>query len=539
MSIELELRERSAMSNIDGAPTRPVVWSIAGSDSGAGAGVQADLRAFDTFDVHGCTAVAAITAQNSVAVKRIDAVPVDQLDAQLAALAADMPPRAIKVGMLASAANVRCVARWVDRLREAGPVALVIDPIWRASTGAELGDAGMCAELLAELVPRATAITPNRADAAWLLGCDALVSDVDIVNAAAALRARGAQAVVITGGDADGGIARDWIDTPQARGWLGLPRVDTRHDHGTGCVYAASMAAAFALDFCAADAAVIAKMSTTAALEAGRPAGQGRGAVRPQPGFGLRSELLPTFIAAQDTASAALADSAPPFPALSHANLGLYAVVDSAGWVERVLAAGVRTVQLRAKEGAPAYLSEQVRRCVQAARAVDAQLFINDHWQLAIEHGAYGVHLGQEDLATADLGAIRRAGLRLGVSTHTYWEVCRAHALAPSYIACGPIYPTTTKDMPWIPQGPGNVAYWARLLREPVVVIGGMDAERAADATRCGAAGVAILRGIVTASDPEAAIAALLVAVDPHGDTHRTQAPALARSTLAWHDAST
>ena len=517
----------------------PIVWSIAGSDSGAGAGVQADLRAFDTFDVHGCTAIAAITAQNSLAVTRIDAVPADQLDAQLAALASDLPPRAIKVGMLASAANVRCVARWVDRLRERSPVALVVDPIWRASTGAALGDDGVRKALLAELLPRATAITPNRADAAWLLGCDALASDADVARAAAALRARGAQAVVITGGDAGGGSSRDWIDTPQAQGWLQLPRVASTQDHGTGCVYAASMAAAFALDFCAADAAVIAKMSTTAALAAGLPAGLGRGAVRPQARFGLRGELLPAFIAAADADAMASTDAtldagATRFAPLSSASMGLYAVVDNADWIERVLAAGVRTVQLRAKEGTHAYLSEQVRRCVRAARAVGAQLFINDHWELAIEHGAYGVHLGQEDLATADLDAIRHAGLRLGVSTHSYWEVCRAHALAPSYIACGPIYPTTTKDMPWAPQGPGNVAYWSQLLREPVVVIGGMDGERAADAVRCGAAGVAILRGIVTASDPEAAIKVLRLAVDASRDAVRTPAPALARSTLPW-----
>ena len=114
--------------------TRPVVWSIAGSDSGAGAGLQADLRALDTFDVHACTAVAAITAQNSVRVERVEPVTTALLDAQLAALANDLPPRAIKTGLLGSVENVRCVAAWVDRLRRDRPVALVIDPVWRASS---------------------------------------------------------------------------------------------------------------------------------------------------------------------------------------------------------------------------------------------------------------------------------------------------------------------------------------------------------------------------------------------------------------------
>ena len=121
----------------------PVVWSIAGSDSGAGAGLQADLRAFDAFALHGCTAVAAITAQNSVGVERVEPVAADVLDAQLAALAADMPPSAVKTGLLGSAENVRCVAAWVDRLRRDRPVALVVDPVWRATTGADLAGSAL------------------------------------------------------------------------------------------------------------------------------------------------------------------------------------------------------------------------------------------------------------------------------------------------------------------------------------------------------------------------------------------------------------
>src|SRR5439155_11454191 len=154
----------------------------------------------------------------------------------------------------------------------------------------------------------------------------------------------------------------------------------------------------------------------------------------------------------------------------------------------------------------PERLSQEVLCSVRAARKVDAQLFINDHWELALEHGAYGVHLGQGDLLTADLDALRNAGLRLGLSTHSYWEVCRAHAWAPSYIACGPIHATVTKEMPWWPQGPDNLAYWCRLLREPVVAIAGMDLRRSQEAVRCGAAGVAVLRGIVQASDPARAL---------------------------------
>ncbi|MES2148498.1 MAG: bifunctional hydroxymethylpyrimidine kinase/phosphomethylpyrimidine kinase [Pseudomonadota bacterium] len=503
---------------------RPVVWSIAGSDSGAGAGIQADLRAFDSFELHGCTAVAAVTAQNSLRVERVDALPTDQLDAQLAALAGDLAPRAIKVGMLASAENVRCVARWVDVLRRRAPLALVVDPVWRASTGATLGDGDLRAAILAELLPRASALTPNRTEAAWLLGGAELATPASVEQAGAALRALGAAAVMITGGDAGGQRALDWIDTAQTRGWLELARVDTPHHHGSGCVYAASVAAAMALDFCAADAAVLAKMNVTAALGQGRGAGQGAGPVRPLAGFALRGHLLPTLGGPQAGGA--------PFAALSEPRLGLYAVVDSAAWVERVLAAGVRTVQLRIKQASAAHLTGEIARSVLAARAAGAQLFINDHWQLALERGAYGVHLGQEDLATADLDTLRRAGLRLGISTHTLWEVCRARAHRPSYLACGPVYPTTTKDMPWLPQGEHNLAYWSQLLSEPLVAIGGMDLARSARAMACGAAGVAVLRGIVTAADPESAIAALQRAIA--GAARSSEPPALPRSALGW-----
>lgn len=528
------------MTNDPADAPRPVVWSIAGSDSGAGAGIQADLRAFDAFaafGLHGCTAVAAITAQNSMRVERVEAVATDLLDAQLKALASDLPPRAIKTGLLGSAANVRCVAAWVDKLRLHGPVALVIDPVWRATTGADLASHALREVLLSELLPRATVITPNRAEAAWLLGwaLDAVSSNAGVERAGAALRALGPQAVVITGGDAGGEVDRtsalDWLDTPQATGWLALPRVATPHHHGSGCVFAASMAAALALDFCSADAAVIAKMCTTHALRHALPGGQGAGAVRPRRGFGLQAGQMPTLHASPDF-------KAQEFTGLSDRRMGLYAVVDSAQAVEHVLAAGVRTVQLRIKaqtqtqtQVSAELLSAAIARSVHAARAVQAQLFINDHWQLAIEHGAYGVHLGQEDLVSADMAALRDAGLRVGLSTHTFWEVARAHAWSPSYIACGPIHATTTKEMPWRPQGPANLAYWCKVLREPVVAIAGMDAERSHEAVRCGAAGVAVLRGISAASDPERVIKGLQAAIADGVLAVRLAAPELPRST--------
>lgn len=504
----------------------PIVWSVAGSDSGGGAGIQADLRAFDAFGVHGCTAVAAVTAQNSVAVPAIEAVSHPMLDAQLDALAQDLPPAAVKAGMLGNVGNLRVLARWIDRLREGNPLLpLVVDPVLRSSTGTAFADEALLAGYRSELLPRTTLLTPNRAEAAALLDLPPLQSHAEVEQAARSLQEWGCASVVITGGDAGSEVSEDYAATPQASGWLRLPRVATPHHHGTGCSYASSVAAAMALGFVEVEAAILAKMATTEALRHGHAAGAGAGPVRPQPGFALRHQNLPGF------SNPGVAD-VPAFAPLQDPHLGLYAIVDSADWVRRVLSAGVRTVQLRIKDPQQPGLREQVRTSVAAARAAGAQLFINDHWRLAIEEGAYGVHLGQEDLAVADLGAIQRAGLRLGVSTHAYWEVCRAWQLSPSYIACGPIHPTGAKKMPWVPQGNGNLAYWCALLPLPVVAIAGMDAARARQARDCGAAGVAVISAVTAATDPEEAIGDLLCATDRMAGPGAYPGMALPRSTL-------
>jgi hydroxymethylpyrimidine kinase / phosphomethylpyrimidine kinase / thiamine-phosphate diphosphorylase len=499
---------------------RPIVWSVAGSDSGGGAGIQADLRAFDAFGVHGCTAVAAITAQNSVAVQRVEAVTPELLDAQLAALADDLPPLAIKSGLLGSAENVRVLARWVRRLG----VPLVVDPVWRASTGAAMAGDDLLAALREELIPLATVLTPNRVEAAWLLG-----EELPPGEAAQALRRAGARAAIVTGGDADDADARDAVATPQASGWLVAPRVHTRHHHGTGCVHASSIAAALALGFCEADAAVLAKMATACALQHGMAAGQGAGPVRPSEGFARRGDLLPHWWMAET----------PPvsgrFAPMDGGSMGLYAVVDDACWLERLAAAGVRTVQLRIKQTNvdAATLDAQVRAAVAAARRLGMRLFINDHWRLAIAHRAYGVHLGQQDLDDADLNAIAVAGLRLGVSSHAPWEVARAVGVGPSYVACGPIHPTTTKEMPWMPQGAHNLAYWCATLKVPVVAIGGLDVSRAEEAARCGADGIAVLRGIVQADDPVAMARRYAIAIKTARAGSQRAPPDLPRPTIA------
>ena len=182
-----------------------------------------------------------------------------------------------------------------------------------------------------------------------------------------------------------------------------------------------------------------------------------------------------------------------------------YPIFDSVAWLERALPLGVTLVQLRMKDRAPADLRADIRAGLALARRHGAALVVNDHWQLAIDEGADWLHLGQEDLDTADLPAIRRAGLRLGVSTHDHAELDRALALAPDYIALGPVYPTVLKQMKWHQQGLARVSEWKRLVGDiPLCAIGGMSVDRAPGAFAAGADIVAAVTDIILHPDPEA-----------------------------------
>ncbi len=544
----------------------PLVWTIAGTDSGGGAGIAADQRAADACGVHLCTVVAAVTAQNSVAVPHVEPMPVAVIEAQIAALESDMPPRAVKTGLLGGVAQIEAVARAVDRLRLRGPLPLVVDPVLGATSGASFGDDAVVAAYRQWLLPRASLLTPNRREALRLTG---LPPDTDAPTLARALRAAGAQAVCVTGGDdaTPDGLARDWLDTPHAAGWLALPRIDTPHTHATGCTFAAAAAAAMAKGFVAADAAVLAKMAATHALRHGHAAGQGAGPVKAQAGFADDPTLMPQMSWSEaprfaafgarsgwdtgDEAAVAGTDASPPSswpqpqpqPQPRSGPPELYAIADSADRIAALLQAGVRTLQLRIKTPpAPdaawhASLQTQVRRAVTDCRDAGAQLFVNDHQALALQAGATGLHLGQEDLLALDDAArdvLRAPGApALGISSHSLWELARARSLAPRYIACGPVWPTTTKAMPWHPQGLDNLAWWCRMAGAPVVAIGGiLVPTQAALAAGCGADAVCVVRGL--GDDPAATVTAFRKAMAGAGRAV-PEVPAWPHASLSPH----
>lgn len=189
-----------------------------------------------------------------------------------------------------------------------------------------------------------------------------------------------------------------------------------------------------------------------------------------------------------------------------------YPIVPDASWVERLAPLGVRTLQLRVKDVGAADAARQVRDSLKVARRYGCQLIVNDYWREAIEAGADYIHLGQEDLAGADLAAIRAAGIRLGVSTHSEAELDTALAARPDYVALGPIYETKLKAMAWAPQGLARVGAWKRRVGKlPLVAIGGITLERADGVIGAGADSVAVVTDFVTAQSPEQRVEMWLV----------------------------
>jgi thiamine-phosphate pyrophosphorylase len=193
-----------------------------------------------------------------------------------------------------------------------------------------------------------------------------------------------------------------------------------------------------------------------------------------------------------------------------------YLIVDDADWLERLLPQGARLVQLRVKDRDEPELRTQIARARDLCAAHGAQLVVNDYWRLAIDLACDFVHLGQSDLDTADVGALRAHGVRIGVSTHDEAELERALALAPDYVALGPIYPTLLKQMAFAPQGLERIGEWKRRIGAiPLVAIGGLTPERARAVLAAGADSACVVTDILRNPDPEARAREWVAATKP------------------------
>ena len=237
----------------------PNVLTIAGSDSGAGAGIQADLKTFAALGVYGCSAVTAVTAQNTTSVRRVAPVAAAMVEAQMEAVFGDIRIAAVKVGLLPTASVVRAVARVLAR-HDAQDV--VYDPVMAASAGGSLQAESALEAVRAALLPRSTVVTPNVVELARLTGAAPPRTDSEVDRAARRLLDAGPKWVLVTGGHRPGPFCRDRLHGPRGSGgarWYRAPRVETRHGHGTGCTLSSAIAARLALGDAVPDAVAVAK----------------------------------------------------------------------------------------------------------------------------------------------------------------------------------------------------------------------------------------------------------------------------------------
>jgi len=497
-----------------------LLWVIGGSDCSALAGIQADLATAQDLAVPAASVITAVTAQHNGAVLAVNPVSGAVLQSQLDALtAAGQPlPAVIKIGLIPDATTLELLTDWLGRFKQAHPqVWLLLDPVQHASSGKALHQLSPAA--FAPLLALVDVLTPNQPELRALAG---LPADADAQLAVRLLFAHGVKAIWCKDGHGNASdlhealylhpgahpAFRDWpqqaltavlsAKEPQTALQLVKPRLPGSW-RGTGCSFASALGCALAQPMLLPDALVLASLYLQQCLEKTAPAH------RQLHRAGWPVALTdPTKLRLRGAlAGAELDGTGQGFATLQQAP-GIYPVVSSFSQLFAVTAAGISTVQLRLKTTDQAALRQELRTAIAFGQAHQLQLFINDHWQLALELGAYGVHLGQEDLLSADLGAIRQAGLRLGISTHGYLELLQALHIRPSYIALGHLFATPTKAMPSIPQGLRLIGLQQQLCQQqqlPAVAIGGIDASHLPALRAIGLAGVAMVRAVVQSAD--------------------------------------
>jgi hydroxymethylpyrimidine kinase/phosphomethylpyrimidine kinase/thiamine-phosphate diphosphorylase len=473
------------------------VLLIGGWDPQGCAGLTADIKTIAHHDCHSVSLITALTEQSSEGLSTINPVSPDKLLRDFACIQADYEVDAVKIGLIP---NIEIAHAIVTVLEALAGVPVVLDPVLSATHGGD-GVADEVADFIRHvLIPKVTLVTPNLDELAVLSQ-----SGGEIEEQVEALLAASSTSCLVKGGHAlNAPFATDYFHNPQTSFYCYQEKLATNNVRGTGCVLASSIASHLAVGQDIRDAVVLAKAYISRGIRLAEVAGPYHLIHHSRAPLELID--LPKLCYQPD-----LVGKTFTFPSCPE-RLGIYPVVDTFDWVKKLVDEGVKTIQLRIKDKDGHALSDEISETVNYLKDKEVAFFVNDHWPLAIEHQAYGVHLGQEDLHDAQLNDIEHAGLRLGISTHSYWELARALAVNPSYIALGPIYETTSKQMPFSPQGEDRLAQWVTLLAEyyPLVAIGGINIERAKVLKNTGVGAVAMITAITQADDYSIATQTLL-----------------------------
>ena len=479
---------------------RGIVLVVAGSDSGGGAGIQADVKAITALGSFAATAVTALTAQNTLGVRDVHVAPTEFITAQIDAVADDLRPNAVKTGMLADGPTTRRVAQDIKRHQLKN---VVVDTVMRAKGGASLMDADAIDDLRDELCPLATIVTPNVPEAAALLGMDEeAFGRVDMATRAKELGTRlQSEWVLLKGGHCaekdKGGVAIDYLyerATGETTTFEGV-RFSTPHTHGTGCTLASSIAASLAQGYDVPTAVRRAKVYISEAIRTNPGYGTGHGPLNHLPYYAATASMGKVF---------------------RPSALRLYLVSCEALTLEKLeqaLQSGVTIVQMRDKNPSTRALVERARAMKAVCDRYSVPFIVNDRCDVAIAVDADGVHLGQSDMTCVEARNILGPNKWIGVSCRTEDLARAAKVDGADYIGCGACFGTDSKGDAQVigVDGVAKVAAVAREILLPIVAIGGISCETASDVrARTGADGVAVIACVANAPDVADAVRRLL-----------------------------
>ncbi|CAL8998120.1 unnamed protein product [Prunus brigantina] len=467
----------------------PHVLTVAGSDSGAGAGIQADLKACAARGVYCSTVITAVTAQNTVGVQGVNVVPEDFVAEQMKSVLSDMHVDVVKTGMLPSIGIVKILHQ---HLREYPVRALVVDPVMVSTSGDVLAGPSVLAGFREELLPMAHIITPNLKEASALLDGMKIKTVSDMRSAAKLLHDMGARNVLVKGGDLPDSLdAVDIFFDGEHLYELRSSRIKTRNTHGTGCTLASCIAAELAKGASMLEAVKVAKCFVETALDYSKEIFIGNG---PQGPFDHLMKLKSN------------AHNSGRQVRFNPSDLFLYAVTDSGmnrRWghsisdaVKAAVQGGATIVQLREKDIETRDFVEAAKSCLQICRAHGVPLLINDRIDVALACDADGVHIGQSDMPARTARALLGPEKIIGVSCKTPEQAEQAWIAGADYIGCGGVYPTNTKanNLTVGLDGLKTVCLASKL---PVVAIGGIKVSNACSVMEIG---VPNLKGVAVVS---------------------------------------
>lgn len=474
--------------------------TIAGSDSGGGAGIQADLKTFAALGVYGCSVITAITAQNTLGVLNSSGITAAMVDEQLKAVLSDIGADAIKTGMLYDKDIIETI---VSRLIFYKINNLIIDPVITATSGDVLLHSKGIDALREKLLPMAAFITPNIDEASILCGFN-IESRKDLSKAAIALHHMGADFVVITGAQRDKqsiDFCYDGYEFQEIKG----PIIDTLNTHGTGCSFSAALAAYKARGISSWKAVSMAKNYVVSGLRYSYHIGEGKGPLNHLASF-FPGNLKDPYVLENRANSFREWGKKPELRPLPLLNLIIGGPLckgkDYAELTRMAVENGTRLIQLREKDWDTQELIDTAVKMCRVCHQYNALFVVNDRVDVAAASGADGVHIGQDDINPQMARALLGPEKIIGVSAGNIIEAEAAAAAGADYLGVGPIYPTISKDCKIEACDSGLLAEIAAKVSIPLIAIGGITPENYVSVLEEGASGIAVISAILGADDP-------------------------------------